>query len=130
LKITVATASDFSFDLTNNDETTEKVFLVDDDGTMHLVKVHIDKQLHDADGDGTPDMMNGKFCLSIVEPNGALILFSGKEIKVSQVHGVTVESVNDGSVDLYDWVNEKCNVMIPTLINKSKTISAWANLGQ
>jgi hypothetical protein len=104
---------------------TERVFDVDSNGTIYTTLVHIDKQTTDSNGDGTPDTLDAKFCCSIINLDGTEVLVNNAPVKISQVHSVAVSAINDGSVVLTDWVAGISATMLPTLINKKATLTAW-----
>lgn len=114
------------------DEVTQRVFTathtVSGEEHEYLVLVHIDKQHNDTDGDGTIDTLDGKFCLSLINNNGEPILVNDKPIKISQVHSVSVESINDGTTDIVDWVTEISNQLIPIVVNKKATLASWGSV--
>ncbi len=130
MQITPTDLSTLTFSPIKNEEVTQRVFTVinhsgQDNEVSYLVLVHIDKKQNDIDGDGTPDTLDGKFCLSIINADGTPELSAGKEIKISQVHSVSVEKISDGTIDMVEWVTEKSNELIPVVVNKKATLAAW-----
>jgi hypothetical protein len=132
MQITATDTAALNFELVQNQDVTQRAFNVVNtvNGTdqKHLVLVHIDKQQNDVDGDGTIDTLDGKFCLSLIDVNADPILVNNKPIKISQVHSVNVSAINDGTVNLIDWISQISVELIPMVVNKKTTISSWGNI--
>lgn len=132
IQITPTDTTNLRFELIKNSEVTQRAFDVVSNVNglqeTHLVLVHIDKKQNDVDGDGTPDTLDGKFCLSLINNDGSPNLSSGKEIKISQVHSVDVEKISNGSIDIVDWITDISNELIPIVVNKKATLAVWNNI--
>ena len=132
MDILVINKEDLNFELVVNAEVTERVFAVSNtvNGVVedHIVMVHVDKKQTDVDGDGTIDTLDGKFCLSLIDINGEPVLVNGKPVNVSQVHSVNVEAINDGSINLVDWISEISATLMQVVVNKKSTLIGWGSI--
>ena len=132
MQITPTDLATLTFVPEQNTNITQRVFDVTNtiNGTSerHLVLVHIDKKQNDIDGDGTIDTLDGKFTLSLIENDGEPILLNNKPIKISQVHSVNVKSINNGTIDIVDWISEISVELIPIVVNKKSTLLSWGGV--
>lgn len=132
MQITPTDISILTFELVQSTEVTERAFnvvnVVNGIEEQHLILVHIDKQQNDVNGDGTIDTLDGKFSLSLINSDGEPILVNNKPVKISQVHSVSVNAINDGTVDIIDWVSEISVQLIPIVVNKKVTLASWGGV--
>lgn len=132
MQITATDTSTLSFTLIQNNEVTQRAFTttatVNGVEQQHLVLVHIDKKQNDVDGDGTIDTLDAKFCLTLINTDGTPELLNNKEVKISQVHSISVESISDGTIDIIDWISDVSVQLIPIVVNKKYTLSSWAGI--
>jgi len=132
MQITATDISTLSFTLVQNNEVTQRAFTTQDTvngaDISHTVLVHIDKQQNDVDGDGTIDTLDAKFNLTLINTDGTPELLNNKEIKISQVHSVNVESISDGTIDIIDWISDISVQLIPVVVNKKTTLASWAGI--
>lgn len=132
MQITATDTSTLSFALVQNNEVTQRVFstldTINSVDVTHTVLVHIDKQQNDVDGDGTIDTLDAKFNLTLINTDGTPELLNNKEVKISQVHSISVESLSDGTTDIIDWISDISVQLIPVVVNKKTTLASWAGI--
>ena len=132
MQITPTDLTTLTFVPVQNANVTERVFdvvnTINSTIDQHIVLVHIDKKQNDIDGDGTIDTLDGKFTLSLIDKNGDAILVNNKPVKISQVHSVNVAAVNNGTVDIVNWISQLSVELIPIVVNKKATLLSWGGV--